>query len=91
MATKNLEFTKNADGDYIATFTSEGASVVELERSKQGVVMVYAAIPGMTPIYIGGYMSPHSASQMIDINVLHGLEIKIVSKSEVSDAKVMTA
>lgn len=49
MATKNLEFTKNADGDYIATFTSEGASVVELERSKQGVVMVYAAIPGMTP------------------------------------------
>ena len=89
MAIKNLEFAKNSDGDYIATFTSEGTSVVELERSEQAAVMIYASIPDMTPIYIGGYMSSYSPSLIIGIDVMSGLEVSVVSKSEISKAKLM--
>ena len=48
MATTALSFTKQGD-EYVATYTSTGDTVVQLDRVKGGKLGVYAYIDGMTP------------------------------------------
>lgn len=89
MATTTLDFTKNK-GVYTAKFTSEGNTIIELEREDSGVVSVLANISGMRPVAIGQYSNGYGADAIIRVNVPSGIEVTVKSQSEVKSAKMLT-
>lgn len=90
MATKTLNFTKDS-GLYVAKFTSEGNTIIELEREENGVVSVLANIEGMRPVSVGQYQNGFGADAIIRVNVPSGLEVVVKSQSEVKNAKMFVA
>ena len=90
MATKTLNFTEE-NGIYVAKFTSQGNTVIELEREENGVVSVSANIGGMRPVPIGQYNNGFGADGIIRVNVPTGIEVTIKSQSEVKNAKMLVA
>lgn len=89
MATSTLNFTEE-NGVYAAKFTSEGNTIIELEREESGVVSVLANISGMRAVPVGQYSNGYGADAIIRVNVPSGLEVTIKSKSEVKNAKMFT-
>lgn len=89
MATKTLNFTKDK-GIWVAEFTSEGNTIIELEREENGVVSVLANISGMRAVPIGQYSNGYGADAIIRVNVPSGIEVTVKSQSEVKTAKIMT-
>lgn len=85
MAT-NLNFTKRGDV-YQATFESEGACVIELERDKPSPVAVMANLEGMTPVPVATFQNPYTANVIFNINLPEGVEVTIKSTTEVKNAK----
>lgn len=90
MATKTLNFYEDK-GLYLARFTSEGNTVIELEREENGVVSVSANISGMRPVPVGQYNNGYGADAIIRVNVPMGLEVTVKSQSEVKNAKMFVA
>lgn len=90
MATTTLNFTKE-NGIYTAKFTSEGNTIIELEREENGVVSVLANISGMRAVPVGQYNNGYGADAIIRVNVPSGLEVTIKSQSEVKNAKMFVA
>ena len=89
MATTTLQFQQQG-GEYVATYTSGGDSVVQLARAAGGPIRVYAYIDGMTPISVwGDYRS--SQHTILKICVPAGVKVNISSDAEVTDAKLLTA
>lgn len=90
MATKALNFTKE-NGVNVAKFTSEGNTIIELEREESGIVSVLANISGMRAVPIGQYNNGYGADAIIRVNVPSGLEVTVKSQSEVKNAKMFVA
>lgn len=86
MAT-TLNFEEQGGG-WQAKFISEGACVVEMERSEQGTVAISANIQGMRPIPVPivNLANPYDSSAMFIIDIPKGLEITIKSTSKVTKA-----
>lgn len=89
MATTTLNFTKQGDV-WVANFTSQGNTIIELERESGGVVSVLANIEGMRAVPVGQYNNPYSADAIICVNVPTDVQVTIKSASEVKNAKIMT-
>lgn len=89
MATSTLKFTKD-NGTWVAKFTSNGNTIIELERDDNGVVSVLANISGMRAVPVGQYQNGYGADAIIRVNVPSGLEVTIKSQSEVKTAKMIT-
>lgn len=87
MATSTLNFTED-NGVYIAKFTSQGNTIIELEREGSGVVSILANISGMRAVPVGQYNNGYGADAIIRVNVPSGLEVTIKSQSEVKNAKM---
>lgn len=88
MATSTLNFTKD-NGIYVAKFTSQGNTVIELEREESGIVSVLANISGMRAVPVGQYSNGYGADAIIRVNVPSGLEVMVKSQSEVKNAKMV--
>lgn len=86
MAVTDLTFTK-VDNEWVSTFTSEGACVVEIERNEQSPVVVLANISGMPPVPVATFSNPYVASVVFSLNIAEGVEITIKSAAEVTNAK----
>lgn len=89
MATSTLTFT-NKQGIWEAKFTSQGNTIIELEREKDGLVSVLANISGMRAVPVGQYNNGYGADAIIRVNVPSGIEVTVKSQSEVKAAKIMT-
>lgn len=90
MATSTLNFTKD-NGVYVAKFTSNGNTIIELEREENGMVSVLANISGMRAVPVGQYNNGFGADAIIRVNVPSGIEVTIKSQSEVKNAKMFIA
>lgn len=90
MATSTLSFTER-QGIWEAKFTSQGNTIIELERKENGVVSVMANIEGMRAVPVGQYNNGYGADAIIRVNVPTGLEVTIKSGSEVKNAKMFVA
>ena len=88
MATRALQFTKT-NNEWVANFTSEGNTVVEIEREESGLVAVRANLSGMRAVPISTYNNGYTNDAIIRINVPVGVEITIISQTEVTNAKMM--
>lgn len=90
MATTTLNFTPN-QGIWEAKFTSEGNTIIELEREENGIVSVLANLSGMRPVAVGQYQNGYGADAIIRVNIPSGVEVTIKSQSEVKNAKMFVA
>lgn len=91
MAATSLEFSKNATNRYEASFVSEGAVVIQVERAGNGYINVYANLDGMSKTYIGGYGLYNGGSNLIfSVDVPAGVTVTIESLTEVVSAKMLS-
>lgn len=87
---KDLTFTRQEDGRYSSQYTSAGTrTVVQLSRERQGDIIVYLRVPGMTgwgasPIYYGV-----SRDFMFEVSVPSGIEVKVESLTAVLSGKIL--
>lgn len=90
MATTDLSFSKNSGNRWQASFVSEGAVTVQMQRKDVGAVNIYANLDGMTAKYIGGYGNYNGGNNVIfTVDVPSGVTITIESYSEVVSAKML--
>lgn len=83
-----LSFTEEK-GLYVARFTSQGSTVIEIEREKDGLVSVLANIEEMRPVPIAQYNNGYNADAIFRINIPAGIEVVIKSATEVINAKMI--
>ena len=88
MATTTLSFTERG-GEYVATYTSTGDTVVQIERANDGNIDVYASIDGMTPRSIFGIYKG-SGNSLLKVCVPAGMKVEIHSETEVTTGKTLT-
>lgn len=65
MGTTSLTFSLNKENRYEATFVSEGAVTVQMERAGTGYIYVYAHLDGLEKKHIGGYSSLNGSNNEI--------------------------
>lgn len=91
MAATDLSFEKNSENRNQASFVSEGAVTVQMQRRDAGAVNIYANLDGMEKKYIGGYGHYNGGNNVIfSINVPVGVTVTIESFSEVVSAKALS-
>lgn len=90
MAATDLQFSKNSDNRYYASFVSEGAVTIQIKRQQVGFINIYANIDGMDKIYIGGYGDYNGGANVIfTVGVSPGVTVNIESAAEVLSAKML--
>lgn len=87
--TTSLTFGKKGDS-YVATFSSQGPCVIEMERDKQSLVSVSANLEGMPPIPIGNFQNPYMPSLIFELDLPSGIAVTVKSSTEVRNAKMLT-
>lgn len=88
MATLNF----NKEGDvYVARFVSSGNTVVQLEREKAGVISVRASIGGMNEVPVAQFQNGFTHDAIFALNVPSGVNVAIVSQTEVKRAETLSA
>ena len=90
MAVSDLTFTK--DGNlYKASFVSAGKQTVQIERAEKGSLDIKACIEGMTPT---GMPMPfqfyNSANMLFEVETQPGVNVTVLSGSQVTSAKILT-
>ena len=90
MAATDLQFSKNSDNRYYASFVSEGAVTIQIKRQQVGFINIYANIDGMDKRYIGGYGDYIGGANVIfSVDVAPGVTVNIESAAEVLSAKML--
>lgn len=90
MASNDLVFTKNELGRYESTFVSSGEKVsIQMERKTEDCYSVLCNVEGMDPVPV--YTSGGTARKNVifTVDVPTGMEVTVVSMSEVVQAKIM--
>lgn len=92
MATTDLVFARQDNGSYKAAFTSQGESVVQVQRKRVGELRVTAALEGMSPSTVFPFADSASGRENIvfRLDIPSGMSVEIVSGTEVVSAKMMT-
>lgn len=85
-----LTFIKDAKGAYIAEFVSSGNSAIHICRESNAALRVLAAIGDLTPVPIVKFGDDSPKNLIFEIGILAGVNITIVSNSEVTEAMVLT-
>lgn len=83
----DLAFTKSGNVE-IATFTSEGPTVVQIEREANGYLTIYAHFSDMPKASV--YCSSDGTQHIFEIDIPVGLTVTIESVSHVKKAKMGT-
>lgn len=89
MTTTNLTFTK-VNNEWVSTFTSQGACVIELERDVQSPVSVSANLEGMKPVVVASFSNPYVDSVIFSLDIMEGIVVTIKSANDVINAKMQT-
>lgn len=90
MAATDLQFSKNSDNRYEASFVSEGAVTIQMKRKNVGFINIYANLDGMEKKYIGGYGDYNGGANVIfTVDVSPGVTVTIESAAEVLSAKML--
>jgi len=90
MATNNLTFSKSgSNGGYTARFVSDGPVILQLERTEQGIVSVKANLPGLPPVPVQTLRTIYGANMVFAVDLPAGVEVTVVSATEVSNAKMI--
>lgn len=85
----SLTFVKKHD-TWEAKYVSTGNSVIEIERVEPSPVIISANLEGMEPVIIGKYDNNYFPFAIFNIDVPQGIEITIITKTEVTNAKMLT-
>lgn len=85
---ENLSFRPDRDGWY-TTLTSQGLGVVEIAREKQGIVSVSAGLDGMALVPVMQVENPYIPNVIFELDIPQGVEVKIYSATEPTEAKVL--
>lgn len=64
--------------------------IVEIEREKQGTCSVRANIEGMAAVPIASFQNPYVKDVIFKLDIPAGIEVTIISASEVRNAKIFT-
>lgn len=88
-STATLTFDKVGDS-WVAAFVSQGACVIELERSTNGLVSVGANLSGMATVPVAQFSNPYKADTIFEVDVPEGVEVTIKSMTEVTNAKMLS-
>lgn len=83
-----LNFGKEGDV-YVARYTSEGNTVVQLEREKWGEVSVLAGIGGLDAVPIAQFKNGYTPNVIFAVNVPAGVNIVVKSQTEVTNAQIL--
>lgn len=88
MATLNF----NKEGDlWIAKYTSEGNTVVQMERKERGEISVLANIGTLEPVPVAQFQNGYTPNAIFAINVPAGVNVIVRSQTEVTKAETLTA
>ena len=83
----NIDFVKKDDKTWEAGFVSYGPGVVQVKRSDIAPLSIRANIPGMEPIVIYVIQTEDS---IFRLEIPEGMEVTMISWSEVLEAKFFT-
>lgn len=83
-----LTFNKQPDGNYAASFVSTGLATIQISRKSIGTLSVRANIPGMNPVPVSLLDNPYSTDIIFELDIANGLEVSVISSTEVTDAKI---
>lgn len=89
MTTESLTFTRNANGAFSATFTSQGGSIIQIDRAEPSLISVSCGLPEMDKIPVGRFANGYTASEIFNLDVPSGVEVTIESGTAVTAAKIM--
>jgi len=85
------DLTFNKSGIYYeASFTSGGPAVVEIERETAGPVEVQAYLADMPPVRVDFINTPFHNNEFFKVNIPAGVNVKILSATAVTSAKMLT-
>lgn len=88
--TKELTFVKGANGRWECRFENTAEkSIVQIERTATGKLVVFGNIQGMPPAIIQEYISYNRKNMIFELSVPAGISIAICSETEVVSAKIM--
>lgn len=88
--TITLNFEKIGD-DWVYKFISDGAVVVEIERSAPSPVAITANIEGMDDVPVASFQNGYEANAIFEIDIPKGVEVTIKSTTEVVNAKMLAS
>ena len=88
MEIEDLEIVK-VEETWQVKFISKGNSLLAIERENQSLVLLYANIEGMRPVYLGTFQNPYGADNTLKLDLPKGLEITIKSQTPISKAKLL--
>lgn len=80
---------KEIKGEWVATFTSSGNTVIELERKKAGVVAILASIGGLAEVPIAQIQNGYMPNVIFHVNVPSGVAVVVKSETEVLKAHML--
>ena len=86
MAATNLTFQEAEGKRYVTTFTSAGKCTVQIVRSEYSPILVYARITGLDYVLVQILENKYQASNIFEVDVQEGIEVKIVSQTPVTKA-----
>lgn len=95
MAVTDLIFQLK-DGRYVANISPSGNVTIDIQQIKSGYISIYAYLQSMDPILIGiinnsisTYLSEEPSKMIFQISVPSGVNIKIVSETQVLSCKIL--
>lgn len=87
--TKQIDFTKNKNGDYEASWVSTGAVTVQIERKTLESVIVLGNIPGMSPCVTAMYDNRYNNGIIFGVDLPVGVVVTLRCPAEILSAKMM--
>ncbi len=88
---KKLPFIKNDKGQYVAEYVSSGTTAIQINRTESAQLRVMASISNLTPIIIVKFGDDSPKDLIFELNIVPGVNVTIVSKSEVKEAAMIEA
>ncbi len=88
---KDLQFIEDEKGQYVAQFVSSGTTAIQINRTESAQLKVFAAIGNLTPILVVKFGDDSTKDLIFELNIVPGVNVTIISKSEVKEAAMIEA
>lgn len=82
---EEISFKKDAEG-YVAEYTSEGRTMVQIQGVKSGRLTVYQFIDTMEPVSMD---TKNFSNTVLEINVPAGMKVRLLSDVEIKAVKAL--
>ncbi len=88
---KKVQFNKDDKGQYVAQYVSSGTTAIQINRTECAPLRVLASIGSMTPIVVVKFGDDSPKDLIFELNIVPGVNVTIISKSEVKEAAMIEA